>query len=118
MDLTLLAPGARRNEAGGFVQNRQGYAMTNLDGQQVLANYHSGGDNEQPQYSRDAIAEFEVIANRFDATQGRSAGLMVNRSASRGPTPWRGRLAGTSGTTNSTRKTFSATRCSRSRISR
>ena len=35
MDLTLLAPGARRNEAGGLVQNRQGYAQTNVDGQQI-----------------------------------------------------------------------------------
>src|SRR6185295_7169930 len=31
MDLTLLAPGARRNEGGGLVQNRQGYAQTNVD---------------------------------------------------------------------------------------
>jgi hypothetical protein len=34
MDLTLLAPGARRNEGGGLVQNRQGYAQTIVDGQQ------------------------------------------------------------------------------------
>jgi len=78
MDLTLLAPGARRNEGGGFVQNRQGYAQTNVDGQQITTNYHSGGDNEQPQMSRDAIAEFQVVANRFDATQGRSSGMVVN----------------------------------------
>ena len=71
MDLSLLAPGARRNEAGGYVQNRQGYSITNVDGQQVTTNYHSGGDAEQPQYSRDTIAEFEVISNRFDASTGR-----------------------------------------------
>ena len=28
--------------------------------------------------SRDAIAEFQVVANRFDATQGRSSGMVVN----------------------------------------
>src|SRR6266567_7624789 len=78
MDLTLLAPGARRNEAGGLVQNRQGYALTKVDGQDVTINYHSSTDSEQPGYSRDAIAEFEVIANRFDASQGRSAGMLVN----------------------------------------
>src|SRR5499426_2830624 len=37
MDLSLLAPGARRNESGagggGLVQNRQGYAQTKMDGQ-------------------------------------------------------------------------------------
>ena len=32
----------------------------------------------QPRYSRDAIAEFEFVSNRFDATQGRSAGVQVN----------------------------------------
>ncbi|MBI4486159.1 MAG: carboxypeptidase regulatory-like domain-containing protein, partial [Acidobacteria bacterium] len=39
MDLTLLAPGARRNEGGGLVQFRQGYAQTNVDGQQITVNY-------------------------------------------------------------------------------
>src|ERR1041385_8210330 len=33
MDLTLLAPGARRNEAVGLVENRQGYSQTQVDGQ-------------------------------------------------------------------------------------
>jgi len=78
MDLTLLAPGARRNEGGGMAQFRQGYAQTNVDGQQVTINYHSQTDTEQPGFSRDAIAEFEVVANRFDATQGRSQGMIVN----------------------------------------
>ena len=72
MDLALLTPGARRNASGGYVQNRQGYSQTNVDGQQVTTIYHSGGDNEQPNWSRDAIGEFQVVANRFDATQGRS----------------------------------------------
>src|SRR5213594_2784816 len=54
MDLTLLAPGARRNEAVGLVQNRQGYGVTNVDGQDVSVNYHSSPDSEQSGYSRDA----------------------------------------------------------------
>jgi hypothetical protein len=78
MDLTLLAPGARRNEGGGMAQFRQGYSQTNVDGQQITINYHSQTDTEQPGFSRDAIAEFEVVANRFDATQGRSQGMVVN----------------------------------------
>lgn len=94
MDLTLLAPGARRNEGGGFVQNRQGYSQTNVDGQQVTTNYHSGGDNEQPQISRDAIAEFEVVANRFDATQGRSSGMVVNAITKSGTNDLRGTMSG------------------------
>lgn len=46
MDLTLLAPGARRNEGGGLVQFRQGYSQTNVDGQQLTINYHSQTDSE------------------------------------------------------------------------
>ena len=78
MDLSLLAPGARRNEANGLVENRQGYASTKVDGQEVTTIYHSAPDAEQPGFNRDAIAEFEVLANRFDATQGHSAGMIVN----------------------------------------
>ena len=94
MDLALLAPGARRNESGGFVQNRQGYAQTNVDGQQVTVNYHSGGDLEQPHYSRDVIAEFEVVANRFDASQGRSSGMIVNAVTRSGTNTLAGSAAG------------------------
>jgi hypothetical protein len=92
MDLTLLAPGARRNEGGGLVENRQGYAQTNIDGQQVTVNYHSAPDSEQPGYSRDAIAEFQVVANRFDASQGRSAGMLVNAISKSGTNSFTGTL--------------------------
>jgi hypothetical protein len=47
MDLSLLAPGARRNESIGLVQNRQGYAQTKIDGQEVTTLYHSAPDAEQ-----------------------------------------------------------------------
>ena len=94
MDLTLLAPGARRNESGGMPQFRQGYAQTNVDGQQVTVNYHSQTDTEQVGYSRDAIAEFEVIANRFDATQGRSSGMVVNAVTKSGTNNFAGSIGG------------------------
>jgi hypothetical protein len=94
MDLALLTPGARRNESGGFVQNRQGYSQTNVDGQQVTTIYHSGGDNEQPQWSRDSIGEFQVVANRFDATQGRSTGMVVNAITKSGTNTWAGTIGG------------------------
>jgi len=93
MDLSLLAPGARRNETVGLVQNRQGYAQTKVDGQEVTISYHSAPDSEQPGFNRDAIAEFEVIANRFDATQGHSAGMLVNAVTKSGTNT----LAGTFG---------------------
>jgi hypothetical protein len=94
MDLTLLAPGARRNEGGGFAQFRQGYSQTNVDGQQITINYHSQTDTEQPGFSRDAIAEFEVVANRFDATQGRSQGMIVNAVTKSGTNTFAGTLGG------------------------
>ena len=94
MDLTLLAPGARRNEGGGMAQFRQGYSQTNVDGQQLTINYHSQTDTEQPGFSRDAIAEFEVVANRFDATQGRSQGMIVNAITKSGTNAYAGTFGG------------------------
>jgi len=94
MDLTLLAPGARRNEGGGMAQFRQGYSQTNVDGQQLTINYHSQTDTEQPGFSRDAIAEFEVVANRFDATQGRSQGMVVNAVTKSGTNTFAGSFGG------------------------
>ena len=94
MDLSLLAPGARRNEGGGLVQLRQGYAQTNVDGQDVTRTWHSGTDAQQPGFNRDAIAEFEVIANRFDATQGRSQGMVVNAITKSGTNTFAGTLSG------------------------
>jgi len=94
MDLTLLAPGARRNEGGGMAQFRQGYSQTNVDGQQITINYHSQTDSEQPSFSKDAIAEFEVVANRFDATQGRSQGMIVNAITRSGTNQFAGSFGG------------------------
>ncbi|OFW06654.1 MAG: hypothetical protein A3I61_06865 [Acidobacteria bacterium RIFCSPLOWO2_02_FULL_68_18] len=94
MDLTLLAPGARRNEGGGMVQFRQGYSQTNVDGQQLTINYHSQTDTEQVGFSRDAIAEFTVVANRFDATMGRSSGMIVNAVTKSGTNAFAGSVGG------------------------
>jgi len=67
MDLAMLAPGSRQNQSSGVPLLRQGYSQINIDGQQVTNNYIGIGD-DQPRFSRDSIAEFEVITNRFDAT--------------------------------------------------
>jgi hypothetical protein len=77
MDLAMLAPGSRQNQSSGAPTLRQGYAQINIDGQQVTTNFIGLGD-DQPRFSRDAIAEFVLITNRFDATQGRSTGMLVN----------------------------------------
>jgi hypothetical protein len=92
MDLALLAPGSKRNE-GGIPDNRQGYSQINVDGQAVTQ-LHGGTDDDQPRFSRDAIAEFELITNRFDATQGRSAGLQVNAITKSGTNRFAGLFSG------------------------
>ncbi|MBI3049233.1 MAG: TonB-dependent receptor [Acidobacteria bacterium] len=76
MDLSLLAPGSRSNSASEVPQDRQGFFQVSLDGQQITQLICCS--QQQPRYSRDAIAEFELITNRFDATQGRSQGMLVN----------------------------------------
>ena len=43
-----------------------------------MTNSVAGAGFGQPRFSRDSIAEFEFVTNRFDATQGRSMGVIVN----------------------------------------
>ena len=81
MALALLAPGSRTSSTAATTplpdrndgENRE--FQLNVDGQQVSADIGAGG---QPRYSQDAIAEFQFLSNRFDATQGRSSGVQVN----------------------------------------
>ena len=47
-----------------------------LDGQQITQVYNPA--NGQHRVSRDGIAEFEFVTSRFNATQGRSSGVIVN----------------------------------------
>ena len=48
----------------------------NLDGQQITQKIAGSGFG-QPRFSREAIAEFQIVTNLFDITQGRSAGVQV-----------------------------------------
>src|SRR5436190_1438438 len=69
-------------------------ALELVVGQQVTNVLTGGGDFGQPRYSRDAIAEFEFVANRFDATQGRSMGVQVNAVTKSGTNTRAGTFAG------------------------
>src|SRR3954469_14116463 len=93
MDLAMLAPVGRQNQMSGVPLLRQGYSQINIDGQQVTNNYIGIGD-DQPGFSRDSIAEFEVITNRFDATQGRSAGMIANAITKSGTNAFSGGIGG------------------------
>ncbi len=48
----------------------------------------------QPRYSQDALAEFQIITNRFDATQGRSSRAQVNAQTKSGTNDFHGSLYG------------------------
>ena len=95
MQLTMLAPGSRVNAIQGDTPlgNLPGSFQVIVDGQQVTntITYASIG---QPAFSRDAIAEFELLSSRFDATQGRSAGLMVNAVTKSGTNTYSGTVSG------------------------
>ena len=76
IDLTMLAPGSRQNTSSDTPMGGAGNFQLNIDGQEVTNNMvQSFG---QPKFSRDSIAEFEFVSNRFDASQGRSMGVQIN----------------------------------------
>jgi hypothetical protein len=79
MELSLLVKGVTGNDTQN---NRPGvvrdeHFQLNLDGQQITQRVASSFFG-QPKFSREAIAEFEIVTNQFDITQGRSAGMQVN----------------------------------------
>ncbi len=82
MALAMLAPGSKTlTESATTPDTDRGRTgdirdfQINVDGQQVTRDLGTG---DSPKYSQDMIAEFQYIANRFDATRGRSSGLLVN----------------------------------------
>jgi hypothetical protein len=89
MDLTLLAPGSRLNSV---TEIPAANFQINIDGQQVTQNnnYQMG----EPRYSMDAIAEFQLLSSRFDATQGRSSGVQLNAITKSGTNQFSGLVAG------------------------
>jgi len=91
VDLTMLAAGSRQNastdELGGL-----GQFQLNVDGLRVTQN-QTGGFG-QPKYSRDAIAEFEFVSNRFDASQGGSSSTVVNAITKSGSNTPSGTVSG------------------------
>ena len=92
IDLTMLAAGARQNLSSDTPMGGAGNFQLNIDGQEVTNNMvQSFG---QPKFSRDSIAEFEFVANRFDASQGRSMGVQVNAITKSGTNSMAGTFSG------------------------
>jgi hypothetical protein len=96
--LVLLASGSRANAIGENVPVDRapgaytGYQL-NVDGQQITQMIVPSTFGN-PKYSRDAIAEFQFVANRFDATQGRSLGVQVNAITKSGTNTLAGTVSG------------------------
>ncbi len=96
MNLALMVPGITRND----VSNNSpvggadgGKFQINIDGQQVTQN-NASSTFGQPRYSQDALAQFQIITNRFDATLGRAARAQVNAQTKSGSNDFHGSLYG------------------------
>ena len=93
MQLTVLAPGARVNSATNSpLGNQPGGFQVNMDGQQVTTNWSTAAFSSH--FSRDAVAEFQLVSSRFDATQGRSTGVQINAVSKGGTNLYAGTLSG------------------------
>lgn len=87
VELSALVPGIKGNAFGNAPVSGPGGAsegdeetgkfQITLDGLQ-LSQDSVGSSFGQPKISQDAISQFQIITNRFDATSGRSAGVYVN----------------------------------------
>jgi hypothetical protein len=95
LQLAMMVPGITSND----VQNSplgatdSGKMQINVDGQQVTQN-SAGTSFGQPIFSDDAIDQYQIITNRFDATMGRSSRLQVIVQTKSGTNALHGTLFG------------------------
>ena len=78
LELSMLVKGV----TGNNVTNAPGVEtpdqfQVSLDGQQVTQRIGTVGYGGQGKVSRDSVAEFQIITNQFDVTQGRSLGMQI-----------------------------------------
>lgn len=87
MSLSTLVPGVKINAVTSDVPvgsaSESGKFQITMDGLQVSQDT-AGSSFGQPRFSQDAISQFQIITNRFDATLGRSAGVYVNAQSKSG----------------------------------
>jgi hypothetical protein len=71
LQLAMLVPGITSNDVQTSVlgSTDSGKMQINVDGQQVTQN-SAGTTFGQPLYSQEAIDQYQIITNRFDATMG------------------------------------------------
>jgi len=95
IELSMLVKGITANDTNN---NRPGEGtderfQLNLDGQQITQRVASSFFG-QPKFSREAIAEFQIVTNLFDITQGRSSGIQVQAITRSGTNNFSGSLYG------------------------
>jgi hypothetical protein len=95
LQLATMVPGITSNDVTNSPLGTTdgGKLQINVDGQQVTQNSAADSFGE-PQYSQDAIDQFQIITNRFDATLGRSARIQVNVQTKSGTNRFHGTLYG------------------------
>jgi len=76
LELSKYVKGITANTIGNTPGVSDEHFQLNLDGQQITQKVAGSGFG-QPRFSREAIAEFQVVTNLFDITQGRSLGTQV-----------------------------------------
>lgn len=92
LELALLIPGVVKNDVDGLdpvAGDAGGGFEINLDGQETTQDL-TGAGTGQPRYSRDAISQYQIITNRFDATQGRSLNMQINAQTKSGANSFHG----------------------------
>src|SRR3982074_3397609 len=97
MELSMLVRGVTGNDAS--ISSRPGTArddqfQLNLDGQQMTQAIALSALFGQTRLSREAIAEFQILTNLFDVTQGRSGGVQVQAISRSGTNNLAGSLYG------------------------
>lgn len=93
MELAMMVKGITANEVDTRPGVRDRQFQLNLDGQEITQQVAGSGFG-QPRFSREAIAEFQVITNLFDITMGRSQGIQVQAISRSGTNDLNGSIYG------------------------
>ena len=88
-ELSLMVKGVTANNVTNTPGASDDQFQLNLDGQQITQRVAGSGFG-QPKVSREAIAEFQIVTNMFDITQGRSTGMQVQAISRSGTNDLRG----------------------------
>ena len=95
MELSKLVKGVTANDVGNSIGTgaMDDLWQLNLDGQQITQKVAGSGFG-QPRFSRESIAEFQIVTNMFDITQGRSAGMEIQAISKSGTNHLSGNVYG------------------------